>query len=111
MFSNGTEYESFLERNCGDCRFYVLWEEATEKKPECHIEERIARCAMLDREEATKVFPYEWLEDNGSISRYNCRRKSFKKKKFITADKLPKYATLMTQEQANELIKDLMIVE
>lgn len=106
MFSNGTEYMCFLDRNCNDCRFFVAWEEATEKKPTCHIEQRIADCTMLDEEEAIKVFPYEWLAENGTMARYDCNRKNFKRKRFVTADKLPQYAK-MTQEEANSLIQNM----
>ncbi len=106
MFSNGTEYQCFLESQCFDCRFYVHFEEATEKKPVCHIEERIALCGGPGDD-----FPYEWLEENGYMYRYDCRRRALKKKRFWTADKLPQYAPPMTQEQANELLAAFKIEE
>lgn len=37
-FSNGTEYQLFIEKNCDRCRKFVPWEEATAEKPECKIE-------------------------------------------------------------------------
>lgn len=70
MFSNGTEYLAFMERNCDRCKNYIHYEDATEDNPTCHIEEVIAVCAANGEEED---FPYEWLEDNQTISRYNCR--------------------------------------
>jgi hypothetical protein len=80
MFSNGTQYNVFEENNCNKCPFYVHYEDVTKNKPICKIEERIALSAHLDRKEALKTFPYEWLDDNGSMGLYTCRKKIGKKK-------------------------------
>jgi hypothetical protein len=68
MFANCSEYDAFLEKNCENCPFYVYYGEATEERPVCDIEESIA----MGLEE---VFPYEWLDENGEMSRYDCRKK------------------------------------
>lgn len=68
MFSNGSEYDAFLERNCFDCPFYVGYYEATKEKPVCKIEERIAFGIE-------KHFPFEWLDENGSMARFDCRKR------------------------------------
>lgn len=68
MFSNGSEYGSFLERNCEKCPFYVYYDDATVENPVCQIEESIA----MGLEEA---FPYEWLNPNGYMARYDCRKR------------------------------------
>jgi hypothetical protein len=90
MFSNGTQYECFLEQNCEKCHFFVYYEDATEKNPVCSIEDRIAQSSALDREEAIKIFPYEWLDKNDSMSLYNCRKHLGKELHFKTIDKLQK---------------------
>ena len=41
-FSNGTEYEIFLEKNCYQCKHYIEWTEATPENPECRTEAAIA---------------------------------------------------------------------
>lgn len=70
MFSNGTEYASFLDNNCEKCAKFVDWELATTENPCCRIEERIV-VAMIDK----SAFPYEHLDENGSMSRYDCKEK------------------------------------
>jgi len=70
MFANGTEYICFLEEQCEKCPYYVPFEESSLERPVCFIEDRIARASV--REE---LFPYEWLDETGRISRYECRRK------------------------------------
>jgi len=79
MFSNGTEYEAFLERNCYQCPMYVPFEEATKDRPVCPIEDRIAQAGFSgDKND----FPYEWLDEDGTMAVYTCRRRLGKKKRF-----------------------------
>jgi len=70
MFSNGSEYEAFLERNCYKCKHYVHYDEATEENPVCQIEEDIVLSSVSD-----VAFPYEHLIENDSMSRYDCKKK------------------------------------
>jgi len=70
MFSNGAEYDAFLEMNCYRCRHYVPFEEASPERPMCAIEDRIS-LATMDEE----AFPYAWLDENGTKARYTCRRR------------------------------------
>lgn len=70
MFSNGTEYLNFLERNCDKCTHFVDYEDSSIENPCCPIEEDIAT-AMYEE----SVFPHDWLDENGSISRYDCRKR------------------------------------
>lgn len=70
MFSNGSEYDAFMELNCFRCRHYVPFEEASADRPVCAIEDRIAQAAL---DEA--AFPYDWLDKNGTMARYTCRRR------------------------------------
>jgi hypothetical protein len=55
MFSNGTEYTEFLQRECERCPFYIHWEDASKKHSVCFIEERIALAGTGEKEQ----FPYE----------------------------------------------------
>lgn len=68
MFSSGAEYDAFLKRNCFECPFYVHYEDANEHNPECEIEERIAIGGA-------SVFPYDWLDENSSMARFDCRKR------------------------------------
>ena len=77
LFSNGTEYEAFLETECADCPHYVYFEEATREKPVCEIEERIALCSMNPNVKP----PLEWLDENEFLHRYDCRKKAGKGRK------------------------------
>jgi hypothetical protein len=70
MFSNGIEYGEFLKRECNSCPFYTPWEEATPEKPVCKIEEQIAWASYTGEE-----FPYESLEEDGTIACYTCKKK------------------------------------
>jgi len=71
LFSNGTEYESFLERNCFRCKRYVPFDDATTEKPICPIEEAIALAGWGE----TYNFPVEKLKENGYMHRYDCADK------------------------------------
>lgn len=68
MFANGSEYDAFINKNCDNCPLYVYYDEATEEKPVCQIEEDIALGGIVR-------FPYEWLDKNDEMSRYDCRKK------------------------------------
>jgi len=70
MFSNGAEYDAFMEMNCYRCRHYVPFEEASPERPMCAIEDRIS-LATMDEE----ALPYDWLDENGTKARYTCRRR------------------------------------
>lgn len=65
MFANGTEYHCFLEVNCYKCKKYVDFEDATEDKTVCQIEEKIAIGGK-------EMFPYDKLTPNGFMCRYTC---------------------------------------
>ena len=41
-FSNGAEYELFLEKNCYRCKHYVDWMKVSEIIPKCETEEMLA---------------------------------------------------------------------
>ncbi|MGO4369354.1 hypothetical protein AB4Z21_00910 [Paenibacillus sp. MCAF20] len=72
MFSNGTEYESFLDSQCGECPHFVHFEDATEDRPVCEVEEKIALCSIAEHYKP----PLEWLDGNGFMHRYDCRKKA-----------------------------------
>lgn len=73
MFSNGTEYQSFLEKECRRCPHYVHYEEATMERQCCPIEEAVELAGL-----GGTPFPYEWLDENGHMHRYDCRKKAGK---------------------------------
>ena len=70
MFSNGSEYESFLVTNCEDCPHYVHYNEATKENPACEIENDIALSSMSD-----VAFPYKHLIENGTMAKYDCKKR------------------------------------
>ena len=70
MFSNGTEYDEFMGRNCEKCPHYVDYGEATEESPVCSIEEVIILNSVSD-----VAFPYEHLIENDSMARYDCKKR------------------------------------
>lgn len=76
MFANGSDYEEFLNSNCFKCPLYVHYEEATDDKSVCNIEERIVLASLGAEEE----FPYEWLDKNERIPTYSCRKFKGKEK-------------------------------
>lgn len=51
MFSNGTEYQMFLEMFCFKCKKYVDYEETAPERPVCQIEEKLALCSITGNEE------------------------------------------------------------
>ena len=65
MFSNGTEYECFLENYCYQCRKFVWWEDATDENPVCPIEESIHE-ARFDGEK----FPINNIKWNKDMIAY-----------------------------------------
>ena len=68
LFSNGTEYMSFLEVNCLRCKKFVHPDDATEENPCCPIEEAIALAGCgID-----EGFPWDKLTENGYMHRYDC---------------------------------------
>lgn len=71
MFSNGSEYSAFSASNCDKCEHMVYVDEIEAGKPPCQIEERIALAGMVEE----SPFPYEWLNENGAMSRYDCRKR------------------------------------
>lgn len=71
VFANGSEYMAFLETQCSDCPHYVHWEEATVERPCCPVEEAIALNGLSDDYKP----PLEWLDENGFMHRYDCRKK------------------------------------
>ena len=77
MFSNGTEYLCFLERNGSSC---ALYRPDAEIGKGCHVEEAIDLTAVTGN---PTDFPYEWLDENDHMHRYDCRRKGRKKSKPI----------------------------
>lgn len=72
MFSNGSEYDAFQDSNCFECQHYVHFEDATEGNPVCDVEERIVLASFG----AEELFPFEWLDSNENISRFDCRKKN-----------------------------------
>ena len=68
MFSNGSEYDEFMGRNCEKCPYYVDYGEATEENPVCSIEEDISIGGI-------KKFPKVWLIENGTMARYDCKKR------------------------------------
>ena len=70
MFSNGTEYQEFLSRNCEKCPHYVHYDEDTLENPACEIEEDIALSSVSD-----VPFPYNDLIENDNMSRYDCKKR------------------------------------
>jgi hypothetical protein len=71
VFSNGTEYEIFLDDNCMRCKKYVWWEEANDEKPCCPTEETIA---LANRE----TFPYDKLNRDPDTLQYDCKELELK---------------------------------
>jgi len=71
LFSNGTEYDCFMEYNCFRCKKYVHFEDATPENPVCPIEEAIALAGWGE----TKDFPAYKLIPNGYMHRYDCTDK------------------------------------
>jgi hypothetical protein len=71
LFSNGSEYFAFLGNECGDCPHFVPFEEATDERPVCPVEERIALASATGGD-----FPSEWLDENDHMQRYDCRKKA-----------------------------------
>lgn len=72
MFSNGTEYGEFLKRECSTCPFFKKWDDESSDKPVCKIEEQIAWAAYTMN---PLEFPYESLEEDGTIACYTCKKK------------------------------------
>lgn len=77
MFSNGTEYGEFLKRECSTCPFYARWDDETNNKPLCQIEERMAWAMYTGNR--SEDFPYEWLNLEWSQEKkeffYSCKKK------------------------------------
>jgi hypothetical protein len=71
MRSTRSTYYEFIKRECVTCPFYVSWEEATEDKPTCKVEEQLAWAAHTDNK---LEIPYEWLEVHGTEV-YSCKKK------------------------------------
>lgn len=71
LFSNGTEYQCFLEVNCFKCKKFVHFEDATEENPCCKVEESIGLASVGVDEE----FPWDKLIENGLMHRYDCTDK------------------------------------
>lgn len=105
MFANGTEYECFLERNCYNCPFYVHYDEATEDNPVCNIEEQIALSGMTEDVE----FPYEWLDENGSMARYDCRKRLGLDKKEVVNRSKRRVESKVSKDVLYELLKDIVV--
>ncbi len=105
MFANGSEYDEFMEDNCYQCPMFVHWEDETEEKSVCPIEQRIAEIGFLDFENQLKTFPFEWLDGDGLF--YHCRRRLGKKRKFLTADQLPKKPKEIDKEQIRKIVDAL----
>jgi hypothetical protein len=87
MFSNGTEYECFLDSNCYKCRKYrnaldTIYSDFKNCKP-CKIEYRIALASNLCDEEQKKTFPFEFLKENGHQNRYDCIKFDDKSKPYV----------------------------
>ena len=101
MFSNGTDYEAFLEQNCYRCPLYVHLEQATDKKLVCEIEERIALASVG----LTEIFPHEWLDKNDSMPTYYCRKIRGKKRRFKTVDKHSQKSNPLDEQQVSELVE------
>lgn len=108
MFSNGSEYDSFLEENCLECPF----SRENNAKTMCEVDQRIGECQWMDTKEAVENFPYEWMTKNGRMSRFDCRKKQGKKLRFWTTDELPSYDTTpMTEEQIEKLVDAISLKE
>lgn len=73
MFSNGSEFDAFLERNCACC---ALFRENAPPGKGCPVEEALGLCCITGE---PKDFPYEWLDPTPGMDRYACRRKARKR--------------------------------
>jgi hypothetical protein len=71
LFSNGTEYESFLEMNCEKCKKFVHFEDSSEDRPVCQIEEMVAHASFG----STPLLLFAKLIPNEYMHRYDCTDK------------------------------------